>query len=72
MAAAWRIDSMNPISRVGKIARQCTHDARGAAQFCPRAHPERQNAWATRRYAMPRIQRCGDGALPTLQIAPAA
>ena len=32
--------------------------------------PRESGAWATRRYAVPRVQHCGDGALPTLQIGP--
>jgi hypothetical protein len=30
--------------------------------------PQDPDAWATRRYDVPHIQRCGAGALPTLRI----
>jgi hypothetical protein len=53
---------------VDKIAGHCLHECAELRNF---AHAIASlAAWATRRYAMPRVQRRGDGALPTLQTAP--
>jgi hypothetical protein len=42
----------------------------GAAprNFAHAMTPQDPDAWATRRYAVPNIQCCGVGALPTLRI----
>jgi len=49
----------------GNAGMICAEPRNFAHAIAPRA----PDAWATRRYAVQRIRRCGAGALPALQIA---